>query len=51
MSIEGLDFRNYKIINQSINFKDWALCQLKDWTLNTVFVTWVMRKINQSINF
>ncbi len=31
MSIEGLDFRNYKI-NQSI-FKDWALCQLKDWSL------------------
>ena len=50
MSIERLDFRNYKEINQSI-FKDWALCRLKDWTLNTVFVTWVMRKINQSINF
>jgi hypothetical protein len=31
MSIEGLDLKNYKSINQSI-FKDWALCQLKDWT-------------------
>ena len=44
MSIEGLDFRNYKKINQSINFKDWALCQLKDWTLEIT-----KKSINQSI--
>jgi hypothetical protein len=30
MSIEGMDFKNYK--KKSI-FKDWALCQLKDWSL------------------
>jgi hypothetical protein len=42
MSIEGLDLKNYKSINQSI-FKDWALCQLKDKAIE------ITRKINQSI--
>ena len=42
MSIEGLTLEIKIKINQSI-FKDWALCQLKDWTLEITKKT-----INQS---